>query len=201
MSQIGEGQFSDVKAAAIPAARLTFTISALANSDGGDVYIGIGEAQLAGGVKRRIWSGFRDVEAANGHVQSFERLFPLGTDFQYEFLRCEGLPGLVLHFQVSRTQSIMKAVDGTPYVRRGAQNLPVTTARNGAIVRLFNKFPDPPNRDVGEGLNTAFEKMHQLGLKEPTITERHTLAPAARHTAYHRNALPMVKRKHADWSR
>lgn len=45
-------------------------------------------------------------------------------------------------------------------------------ARNGAIVRLLNKFPDPPNRDVGEGLNTAFEKMHQLGLKEPTIEER-----------------------------
>ena len=32
-------------------------------------------------------------------------------------------------------------------------------ARNGTIVRLLNKFPDPPNRDVGEGLNTAFEKM------------------------------------------
>ena len=45
-------------------------------------------------------------------------------------------------------------------------------ARNGAIVRLLNKFPDPPNRDVGEGLNTAFEKMHQLGLREPNIEER-----------------------------
>jgi ATP-dependent DNA helicase RecG len=45
-------------------------------------------------------------------------------------------------------------------------------ARNGAIVRLLNKFPNPPNRDVGEGLNTAFDKMHQLGLKEPNIQER-----------------------------
>lgn len=44
-------------------------------------------------------------------------------------------------------------------------------ARNGAIVRLLNKFPEPPNRDVGEGLNTAFEKMHELGLKEPQIEE------------------------------
>ena len=25
-------------------------------------------------------------------------------------------------------------------------------ARNGALVRLINKFPDPPNKDVGEGL-------------------------------------------------
>jgi ATP-dependent DNA helicase RecG len=47
-------------------------------------------------------------------------------------------------------------------------------ARNGAIVRPLNKFPDPPNQDVGEGLNTAFEKMHQLGLREPKIEERDT---------------------------
>ena len=40
------------------------------------------------------------------------------------------------------------------------------------MVRLLNKFPDPPNRDVGEGLNTAFEKMHSLGLREPKIEER-----------------------------
>jgi ATP-dependent DNA helicase RecG len=45
-------------------------------------------------------------------------------------------------------------------------------ARNGTIVRLLNKFVDAPNKDVGEGLNTAFEAMHQLGLKEPDITEK-----------------------------
>jgi ATP-dependent DNA helicase RecG len=44
-------------------------------------------------------------------------------------------------------------------------------ARNGAVVRILNKFPDPPNKDVGEGLNTAFAKMNELGLKEPTIQE------------------------------
>src|SRR5262249_46958615 len=44
-------------------------------------------------------------------------------------------------------------------------------ARNGAVVRILNKYPDPPNKDVGEGLNTAFNAMHQLGLKEPVIRE------------------------------
>jgi ATP-dependent DNA helicase RecG len=44
-------------------------------------------------------------------------------------------------------------------------------ARNGAIVRLINKFPNPPNKDVGEGLNTAFEAMRRLRLKEPQIEE------------------------------
>lgn len=44
-------------------------------------------------------------------------------------------------------------------------------ARNGKLVRLLNKFPDAPNKDVGEGLNTAFEAMRQLKLKNPIIRE------------------------------
>jgi len=45
-------------------------------------------------------------------------------------------------------------------------------SRNGVLVRLIHKFPNPPNKDVGEGLNTAFNAMHQLGLKEPIIKEK-----------------------------
>jgi ATP-dependent DNA helicase RecG len=44
-------------------------------------------------------------------------------------------------------------------------------ARNPAIVRLINKFPDPPNKDVGEGLNTAFESRRNLKLKPPEIKQ------------------------------
>jgi ATP-dependent DNA helicase RecG len=370
VTQIEEGQFSEVKSVAISPSKLTHTISAFANTDGGELYIGISEQMLGGGTKKREWDGFPDVEAANGHLQAFERAFPFGKDFQYEFMRCPGRPGVVLHVQVNRTQEIVKATDGKAYLRRGAMNQPQDTpeawkrleytkgvvsfeghtvpapkelitespvtidylnyvvpkaqpeawlrkqmliandmptvaglllfseepqaqmpkrcgikvyryetqettgfrevltfipitvegclykqikeavdvtikevekiphlgaegmkpttyphetlheiitnavihrdyniaddihvrifdnrievqspgrlpahvtpknileerfARNGAIVRLLNKFPDPPNRDVGEGLNTAFDKMHQLGLKEPTIEER-----------------------------
>jgi len=44
-------------------------------------------------------------------------------------------------------------------------------ARNGSVVRLINKFPNPPNKDVGEGLNTAFAAMKRLELKDPLIRE------------------------------
>ncbi len=44
-------------------------------------------------------------------------------------------------------------------------------ARNQKIVRLTNKFPDSPNKDVGEGLNTAFEAMRELKLKDPIIEQ------------------------------
>ena len=47
-------------------------------------------------------------------------------------------------------------------------------ARNPTVVRLINKFPDPPNKDVGEGLNTAFDAMRSLRLKDPIIEEKET---------------------------
>jgi ATP-dependent DNA helicase RecG len=369
LTHIEEGQFSETKDRSISPSKLSRTISAFANTDGGDLYVGISEQVIGGNVKNRVWDGFPDVEGANGHLQAFEKTFPLGRDFQYELFRCPKRRGLVLHVQISRTQNVVNSTDGIPYVRRGAQNLPQTTpeelrrleftkgvtsfeghpvqtgkevvaesavtkefiqyvvpnaqpeawlkkqslivnemptvagvllfseepqaqlpkrcgikvyryktqekegfrdvltfipitveghlyqqikkavevtvaetekiphmgaggleqityppetlheiitnavihrdysiaddihvrifdnrievqspgrlpahvtpknilnerfARNGAIVRLLNKFPDPPNRDVGEGLNTAFEKMHQLGLREPDIRE------------------------------
>jgi len=131
---IGEGQYTEVKGMAVTPGKLTKTLAAFANSDGGDLYIGVTEIQLAGGVKKRQWQGFTDVEAANGFLQAFDRLFPLGTDFQYEFMRCEHRQGIVLHAQVRRTQAIMRADDGTPYVRRGAANQPVAGAE--ALKRL-----------------------------------------------------------------
>jgi ATP-dependent DNA helicase RecG len=44
-------------------------------------------------------------------------------------------------------------------------------ARNGAVQRLLNKFPDPPNRDVGEGIKTATAAMTALGLEPPVFKE------------------------------
>jgi ATP-dependent DNA helicase RecG len=44
-------------------------------------------------------------------------------------------------------------------------------ARNATIVRLINKFPNPPNKDVGEGLNTAFLAMREMKLQPPAIDQ------------------------------
>ena len=124
IAQVEEGQFSEVKAKEITPKKLSHTISGFANADGGDLFIGIGEQLVGGNVKKRTWDGFQDMEAANGHLQAFEKLFPLGKDFQYEFLRCSSRPGVVLHVQVLRTQGIVKAHDGIPYLRRGGTKPP-----------------------------------------------------------------------------
>jgi ATP-dependent DNA helicase RecG len=44
-------------------------------------------------------------------------------------------------------------------------------ARNPRIVRLLNKHRNPPNKDVGEGLRTAFEAMRKLKLRDPVIEQ------------------------------
>lgn len=119
-----EGQFLDFKGQAIGATKLSKHISAFANSDGGDLYIGIWEEYSP---KRMVWNGFATPEDANSLLGVFERIFPLGTNFQYEFLKCSRWPTLVLHVLVNKTEGIIKANDGHPYVRRGAQSLVVNT--------------------------------------------------------------------------
>lgn len=42
-------------------------------------------------------------------------------------------------------------------------------SRNPKIVRTLARYPNPPNKDLGEGLNTAFQKMKEWRLKEPAI--------------------------------
>ena len=75
--------FADVKALEITPANLTKTISAFANTDGGDLYVGIDEIGL---LKLRQWDGFSNQEAANGHLQIFEKLFHHHSPSRFQYL-------------------------------------------------------------------------------------------------------------------
>jgi ATP-dependent DNA helicase RecG len=44
-------------------------------------------------------------------------------------------------------------------------------SRNHKLVRTLSKYKNAPNKDIGEGLNTAFEKMKEWKLKSPIIEE------------------------------
>lgn len=44
-------------------------------------------------------------------------------------------------------------------------------ARNSKIVRTLSKYKEAPNKDIGEGLNTAFQKMKEWKLQFPRIEE------------------------------
>lgn len=44
-------------------------------------------------------------------------------------------------------------------------------SRNSKIVRLLSKYPNSPNKDLGEGMNTVYQRMRESGLTEPSIEE------------------------------
>lgn len=118
---VQEGHFSDIKSFRIAPGKLTRTLSAFANADGGELLVGIEDGK---GIAPHSWSGFPRVEDANGHVQAMEDLFPLGQFVAYDFLASEAHPGLVLRVTVLKTPDVKLASNATPYVRRGAQNIP-----------------------------------------------------------------------------
>jgi ATP-dependent DNA helicase RecG len=124
IARLMESHYLDVKRVEIRPAKLSETISAFANTSGGEVFLGIAESNQAV-TKTRDWVGFSDIEAANAHIQVLEQMGALGNHYSATFLACDGLPGYVLHLTIPKTKPILLASDGHPYVRRNAQNFRV----------------------------------------------------------------------------
>jgi ATP-dependent DNA helicase RecG len=119
-----EGPYLDLKHSDIQPAKLSRSVSAFCNTSGGELFIGIGEKN-EGSKKKRFWAGFADMEAANAILQVVEKMFPLGNHYKATFLTNEKFAGTILHLIVFKTGGVIRSSDGVPYVRRGAQNLPV----------------------------------------------------------------------------
>ncbi len=149
-----EGHFGDLKAVEIGPSKLTRTLSAFANAEGGDLYIGIDEDKAQG---TRRWRGFEDPEAANSHIQVFAGTIGLDEFFELQFLRQTGGAdsSLVLKASIQRTPDVRKASNGDIYERLSAQNIPLTEAEAikrleyGKGVRSFETHPvDVPLESV-----------------------------------------------------
>lgn len=151
-----EGHFGDLKGRRILPSKLTKSLSALCNADGGELFVGIEEFSMG-----RVWDGFPDQEDANSHLSVFEKVSPLGTDLDVEFMHAPGKNGLVLHVLARKSGSIRYASDGLPYKRVGAQNLPVTTADGLEALRR------------AKGL-TSFEA-ETLAIEEADLTNSETI--------------------------
>jgi ATP-dependent DNA helicase RecG len=132
---IEEDHFHDLKAKEIKPSKLSDSVSAFANASGGEVFIGVREDKH-GATKVRSWDGFADIEEANGVLQMLDQVAPLADFINTTFLECAGEAGLVLKIEILRNGSITKATDGIPYIRKGAQKLPVDTGEAMERLRL-----------------------------------------------------------------
>ncbi len=130
---IAETHFVDVKSSRIAPSKLTKTVSAFANTSGGEIYIGIEELENLDG-NNRAWDGYENQEAANAVFQVLDSLNPLGNNYLAEFIKAPKYPNLLLHLTVFKTQEIVLASDSKAYVRRNAQSLPI--ANEEAMERL-----------------------------------------------------------------
>ncbi len=62
-------------------------------------------------------------------------------------------------------------------------------SRNPLIVRALHKLPNPPNMDIGEGLNTAYNELNKAGLVSPLIEE---LSNAVKVTVQHKRIASLI---------
>lgn len=131
--KISESHFYEVKGKEIAPAKLSRAVSALANASGGEIYVGISEspkrAQLA-----FKWDGFESEEAMNPILQVLNDIAPLADFVETTIVSHPGSVGMVLKIEIRKNATIVFATDGKAYVRRGAQNLAVTS--DAAMERL-----------------------------------------------------------------
>jgi ATP-dependent DNA helicase RecG len=130
---LSEGHFLDFKGRAIQPGKLTRSVSAFANADGGELFVGIDEPSLGG---PKSWNGFDSIEAANAHLQALDSVLVLGQGSRVTFLTAPGYPGVVLQLEIFKSRDIVKTTSGDVFVRRGAQNLPVASADGLERLRL-----------------------------------------------------------------
>jgi ATP-dependent DNA helicase RecG len=168
---IQEGFLNDVKAKEIKPAKLSETVSAFANSAGGDIYIGIAEE---GREKTRYWRGFKDPEEANDIVHVLFQAHPFSNHLNFEYLKCEGMSGLVLHITVKKVKEVVKSSSGEIYVRINAGKQKIESPEklkrlelDKGIVTFENEWLEIPIEKIENSLSIIHFLINVIPAGEP----------------------------------
>ena len=126
LAQTPEDQFFDRKSKDISGRGVQRMVVAFANSDGGELVIGIKDEKEALDPAKR-WDGANNIEFYNQHIQSTVELSP-SVGFRYEFLRCSEYTGYIIRIFVDKSRDVCMTSDKTVYIRAGAQCIPIKDA-------------------------------------------------------------------------
>ncbi len=118
---IQEDWLIDKKGKDIKPAKLSKTVSAFANTNGGDIYLGISHKEDK---TVYFWDGFDSEEQMNQHIDVVTNMFDSYEDYSMETYQSNVDGTFVLHIVIHKTQKIIYASDGKAYIRHGVQNSP-----------------------------------------------------------------------------
>ncbi len=115
--ELNEDHFNDVKSKRISPSKLQETFVAFANSDGGDIYVGIEDKSFNG---QRL-DGFAEPENANEIIAHLlEATTPSIENVNWEFLRTPK-NGLILHFAIPKSPKVHYTANGDCFIRVNAR--------------------------------------------------------------------------------
>jgi len=119
-----EGDFLDFKCKLISGVKLQESVVSLANSDGGELYIGIKDENEAVGERR--FDGFDNIEEANNLLRnSFNLIIPTLIDLEHEFIEYKNK--FILLLNIFSKDTVYKTSAKKVFVRKGAQNIEYKT--------------------------------------------------------------------------
>ena len=142
--KLREDHFNDFKSKLIGPAKLQETFVAFANSDGGDIYIGIEDNSVTG---ERI-VGFNTQEEANPLVTVLlEETTPAVENVVTEFLETEN-KGLILHFNIPKSPKVHYTAASECFIRVNASKKKIKGER---ITQLsYAKGAEPYEKKIVE---------------------------------------------------
>lgn len=120
-----ESHFLDFKSAKVSGANLQKACCALANSDGGEILVGVHDQKSKSDTLKR-WDGFKAQEDANSLLQSIFQLNP-SLNPTCEWIECDFSEGYLLRLTIEKLSDVAETANGSVYVRLGAQSQKLTT--------------------------------------------------------------------------
>ena len=118
-----EDHFFDRKALASSGKTVQKIAVAFANADGGEFVVGIADDEEEP-IPDKRWRGAAKIEDFNPHLQALSEVKPT-LPVEHSIFDAPGHPGLVLLVRIEKSAEVHQTADGTVYVRKGAQSLPI----------------------------------------------------------------------------
>jgi ATP-dependent DNA helicase RecG len=153
-----EDHFFDRKASIASGKTVQKIGVAFANADGGEFVVGIADDEDEP-IPNKRWQGVSKVEDFNAHVQALTEIKP-SLPAEYSVLEALGKTGLVLLVRVEKSSEVHQTADGSVYVRKGAQSLPLKDQQRilelqfakGAASFEDQALPNTPTEEISESV-------------------------------------------------